>query len=169
LLPMISFVGPHNVGKTTVLVKVLSCLVDRGIKVGVIKHAAHGFDLENSYKDSERLFGAGAAATVVTSPGQMAMYRRVEKELTVWDIREEIADDVELVIVEGFKREKLPKIEVLRQEISTTPLDLENRVAVVCDFDIEGLDVPVFSMDDVAGISDFITENYLKSSGKTKL
>ena len=163
---MISFVGPHNVGKTTVLVKVLSCLVDRGIKVGVIKHAAHGFDLENSYKDSGRLFGAGAAATVVTSPGEMAMYRRVEKELTVWDIQEQIADDVDLVIVEGFK-EKLPKIEVLRQEISTTPLDLENRVAVVCDFDIGSRCTGFLWTMWLASVISL--PKHLKSSGKTKL
>lgn len=161
--PIISFIGPHNVGKTTLLEKVVSCLASRGFRVGMVKHAFHAIDLGDDGKDSVRLFNAGAATMVVSSGEMMVEYRRLSGEMSPHEIFDRIGSDVDIIIAEGYKKERLPKIEVLRQGITDTPLAPENLVAMVSDFTIEGAGVPVFNIDDVQGLTEFIVQSYLQA------
>lgn len=156
VVPAIAFVGSHNVGKTTVLEKVISSLQGRGLKVGVIKHAFHPIVFEEGDKDSLRLFNAGAAVMAVVSDEISVEYRRLEGKMALAEVIEKMAPGLDIVLTEGFKHEDLPKVQVLRRDLNCRPMELEQTVAIVADFDLEGSQVPVFHPNDIENITDFI-------------
>lgn len=153
MAPIISFVGKHNSGKTTLLAGIVSILEQQGIKTAVVKHASSGLDLTGE-RDSDRLFQAGATQVYAASPGLSLLYRR-ENDVKLETIYHQIGDDVDLVISEGFKTEAFPKIEVLRKEISTSILNIDNVVARVADFPLEG-SIPCFNFNQQKEIASFI-------------
>jgi molybdopterin-guanine dinucleotide biosynthesis protein MobB len=158
--PRIAFVGRHNSGKTTLLLAVLPLLVAKGIRVGYLKHAHAGFEIDRPEKDSYRARRTGVLQTIVVGGGQIAVIDDAssEKDLTLdAAIARYGRDDLDLVVVEGFKAEPLPKIEVARRALSTELLCLNDRnlVATVADFDVRPA-VPHFGLDDAPAIADFI-------------
>lgn len=155
MTPIISFVGKHNSGKTTLLAAVIKTLARQGIKTAVIKHASHGVTLEPT-GDSERLFLAGADVVYAASPDISIKYEH-KPQLSLTDIYEQVAPGMDLVITEGFKEEKTVKIEVMRQAISKKPLPLENVIARVADFPLND-DLPRFTFDQPEQIARFIVE-----------
>jgi molybdopterin-guanine dinucleotide biosynthesis protein B len=157
MVPIVSFVGRHNSGKTTVLTGVIRHLEREGIKTAVIKHAHHSLSIQ-PITDSDRLFDAGAGAVYVTSPDISIHYSRHIEE-SLYDIYEKVSDGVDLVITEGFKTEATKKIEVIRQEIDSEPLPLDNLIARVCDFNVAH-QVPEFAFDQHKEIADFIIETF---------
>jgi molybdopterin-guanine dinucleotide biosynthesis protein B len=164
MIPVISFVGRHNSGKTTVLEKVIRGLKERGYKVAVIKHHKGDFDLDIQGKDTWRLAQAGSDVVVISSPQKTAIIRQHDEELSLDCIKEMVWDGMDIVISEGYKFDNKPKIEVFRSEVSDKILSEEkDLVALVTDrkFDI---DTPQFSFDDAEGIVDLIIDKYLKSS-----
>jgi len=158
LKPLISFVGQHNAGKTTLLAGVIKKLSQKGIKTGVIKHAARGLYLASD-NDSNRLFNAGAEVVYTSSPGMYLLYRRFEEEKRMEEILEQISPGVDLVVTEGYKKKAYPKIEVLRAKISTDTLDLENVIARVADFNLDD-SLPVFYFGQEEEIADFIIHEF---------
>ncbi|HEX3011153.1 MAG TPA: molybdopterin-guanine dinucleotide biosynthesis protein B, partial [Syntrophomonadaceae bacterium] len=137
MVPIVSFVGRHNSGKTTVLAGVVNHLKQEGIKTAVIKHASHSLFIQ-PVTDSDKLFDAGAEAVYVTSPDTAIHYSRHDNEKNLYDIYEEVSAGMDLVITEGFKKEKSTgKIEVIRREIDSQPLPLDNLIARVCDFNVD--------------------------------
>ncbi len=155
---IISFVGKHNSGKTTLLTDIISRLEQQGIKTAVVKHAHKGLDLPGNF-DSDRLFAAGASIVYASSPEFSLIYRRNQEEWSIEQIYTQIAGDVDLVITEGFKGKDFPKIEVLRQEISTSTLEITNVIARVTDFTLED-SVPTFSFEQQEEITAFILEYF---------
>jgi len=153
---IISFVGKHNSGKTTLLIGIISRLEKRGIKTAVIKHAHKGLDLPGNF-DSDRLFAAGASIVYASSPEFSLIYRRNLEEWSIEQIYDQIAGDVDLVITEGFKGKDFPKIEVLRREISTSTLEVTNVLARVTDFPLVD-SVPTFSFEQQDEITALIME-----------
>jgi molybdopterin-guanine dinucleotide biosynthesis protein MobB len=158
--PRIAFVGRHNSGKTTLLLAVLPLLVAKGIRVGYLKHAHAGFEIDRPEKDSYRARRTGVLQTIVVGGGQIAVIDDAssEKDLTLDAALARYGrDDLDLVVVEGFKAEPLPKIEVARRALSTELLCLNDRnlVATVADFDVSPA-VPHFGLADAPAIADFI-------------
>lgn len=153
---MISFVGRHNSGKTTVLTQVINHLSQLGYKTAVIKHTPHTLNIEPR-KDSERLYQAGADFVMATSPELAITYCRQEQEPDFSEILNQIPEDMDLIIVEGFKNEPLDKIEVLRQEIDPEPMLLPKTRALISDINLP-VDLPVFSFSQVEEIADFILQ-----------
>jgi molybdopterin-guanine dinucleotide biosynthesis protein B len=158
--PRIAFVGRHNSGKTTLLVAVLPLIVARGIRVGYLKHAHAGFDIDRPEKDSYRVRRTGVVQTIVVGGGQVAVIddSRHEDDLTLDGAMAAYGrDDLDLLVVEGFKGEPIPKIEVARAALSTELLcaDDRNLVATVADFVVRPA-VPHFDLDDAAGVAAFI-------------
>ena len=158
--PRIAFVGRHNSGKTTLLVGVLPLIVARGIRVGYVKHAHAGFEIDRPEKDSYRVRRTGVVQTIVLGGGQIAVIddSRSEHDLTLEGAMATYGrDDLDLLVVEGFKAEPLPKIEVARAALSTELLcaDDRNLVATVTDFAVRPA-VPQFGLDDAAGVAAFI-------------
>lgn len=154
MIPVISFVGRHNSGKTTVLSGVVNYLSSAGLKVALIKHVHHSLDIE-PIKDAEKLFLSGAAFVLASSPGVSLQYCRQEQELSLAEIMTEVPESIDLIIVEGFKTEALAKIEVLRYDIDPVPMLLPETIAVVNDFGMES-DLQQFNHNQIREIAKYI-------------
>lgn len=160
--PVICVVGKSNAGKTTLIEKLVSELKSRGRKVGTIKHDVHGFTIDHEGKDSYRHKAAGSWATAISSPQSIAIVQDVETELEPVEIAELYLDGCEIVIAEGYKRSKLPKIEISRAEASTELLcaDEDILLAVATDHKPE-TKAPLFDVNDAKGIVDLIEKKFL--------
>ncbi|MFZ3171183.1 MAG: molybdopterin-guanine dinucleotide biosynthesis protein B [Carboxydocellales bacterium] len=161
MIPVISLVGKSNVGKTTMLEKILREIKKRGWKVATIKHDTHGFNIDKPGKDTWRHAEAGADTVVISSPTKFAMISKVEEELTLDQIAETITG-VDIIITEGYKRGNKPKIEVFRsgvyEELLCQPEEL---IAITSDITFD-LGVPCFGLDDAPGVVSFLERLYLK-------
>jgi molybdopterin-guanine dinucleotide biosynthesis protein MobB len=153
--PIVSIVGRSESGKTTLIEKLIPELMRRGYRIGTIKHTHHAVDMDRSGKDSARHRAAGATAVMLASTAGLTLVKRTENESL--DSLSRYFEDVDLLVTEGYKREAKPKIEVARAALGT---DLMCRgdphlLAVAADFEM-ALSVPVFSLEDVGAIADFI-------------
>jgi len=162
-VPIVSFVGRSNSGKTTLIERVIPELVRAGYKVATVKHAGHGFDLDTEGKDSWRHKRAGASSVMVLSKGSMAMFADVSDQMTVEEVRDRFLDRTyDLIIAEGWKHEGYPKIVIVREQVGEIPVSSEGLLAVVSDRQID-LSVPLFGLDDVVGVAALIMKQFPKS------
>lgn len=155
---MIGIAGWSGAGKTTLLAKVIPVLVGRGLTVSTIKHAHHGFDVDQPGKDSHTHRLAGAAEVLVSSARRYALVHELRggPEPTLVDLLQKLSP-VELVVVEGYKRERHPKLEVHRAAVGKPFLypDDPAIVAVACDVALQAR-LPVVALDDIAAIADIL-------------
>ena len=166
--PILAFVGRSNSGKTTLIERVIPELVRAGYKVATVKHAGHGFDLDTEGKDSWRHKQAGAGAVVVLSKGSMAMFADVSDQMKVEDVRDRFLDyTYDLIIAEGWKHEGYPKIVIVREQIGEIPVSTEGLLAVVSDKPVD-VSVPLFGLDDVAGVAALIIKQFPRSSSRAE-
>ena len=159
--------GWSGSGKTTLIAKVLPELVRRGVTVSTIKHAHHGFDMDQPGKDSWKHRAAGATEVMVASGTRWALLHelRDEPEPDLEDLATRLAS-VDLLIVEGFKRHRHPKIEIIRPSLGKSRLYREDdailAVALAEPLDANEtatLKLPAFDLDAIAEITDFILAN----------
>lgn len=117
-MKVIGFAGYSGAGKTTLVEALVALMKQRGLKVSVIKHAHHHFDVDREGKDSWRHRKAGAYEVLLASDKRMALMREYEQptELSVSDMLAQLDPAVDWVLIEGFKHGELPKIEVWRQQ-----------------------------------------------------
>lgn len=113
---VIGFAGFSGSGKTTLVERLIPALKLRGLRVSVVKHAHHNFDIDHPGKDTYRHREAGAFEVVAASDRRLALIREFERPavLTVHHLLAELYEGVDWVLVEGFKESDLPKIEVWR-------------------------------------------------------
>jgi len=167
-IPILSFVGRSNSGKTTLIERVIPELVRAGYKVATVKHTGHGFDLDTEGKDSWRHKRAGASSVVVLSKGSMAMFADVSDQMRVEDVRDRFLDHTyDLIIAEGWKHEGYSKIMIIREQVGEIPLSTEGLLAVVSDKPVD-LQVPRFALDDILGISTLIMKRFPRSQPRSK-
>jgi molybdopterin-guanine dinucleotide biosynthesis protein B len=159
-MKIFAFVGISDSGKTHLMRKLIGELKSRGYTVSVIKHCAHGFDLEEQGKDTAQFMEAGSDSVCMYSPDGIVIFQQKKTELDVKKISREYLKCSDFILVEGAKSDKkLRKIEVLRKGFSEKILcSPEELIAVVSDFDA-GKDIPVFHPEDIEKIADFL-ENY---------
>jgi molybdopterin-guanine dinucleotide biosynthesis protein MobB len=160
------FVAKSGTGKTTLLEKTIPRLKERGYKVGALKHDAHRFEIDVPGKDSYRFTVAGADVMVISSAAKTALVERHSDTPPVEDLLSRFFSGVDIVLVEGFGKSALPKIEVHRAACGDTLLcrGAENDpslLAVASDAPL-ALDVPVLDIDDPEAVADFIDEHVLK-------
>lgn len=157
-MKVIGIAGWSGAGKTTLLTRVIPCLTARGLRVSTIKHAHHAFDIDQPGKDSHTHRMAGATEVLVSSANRWALMHelRDEDEMTLDALLARLSR-VDLVLVEGFKRETHPKLEVFRAAVGKRPLhpDDPNIVAVASDGPV-ATRVPVVSLDDVEAVADIL-------------
>jgi len=152
-------VGRSDAGKTTFLEKLIRELKNRNIRVGTVKHDVHGFDIDHPGKDTWRHAQAGADAVIISSPSKVALIKNVEHEMSLDQVAE-LMSDMEIILVEGYKRCDKPKIEISRRAHSTELLCRpEELIAVVSDSEWE-IGVPVFDLDDAEGVAGLLVKNY---------
>ena len=158
---IIAVVGKSKSGKTTLIEKLIPELKKRGYRVGSVKHAHHGFEIDKKGKDSYRHREAGADVVVVASPDEIALVKKVRTDSL--DNLEVFFTDMDLVLVEGYKRARHPKIEVYDRASHKAPLGLDKGelVAFVSDDAVE-IDVPVYRRDQIAELSDLIERRFFK-------
>lgn len=137
---LISIIGRKNAGKTTLTVALAAEFVRRGKRVMTMKHGHHSANLDTAGTDSWRHFHEGKVERVLLAgPDGRVLFDRVPDLYDPVALARQYLDDADVVLVEGFKRAPVPKIEVWRREVSPTPLysdDLPDRdrwVAVLTD------------------------------------
>jgi molybdopterin-guanine dinucleotide biosynthesis protein B len=157
---VIGLAGWSGAGKTTLVAKVIPRLVARGLRVSTIKHAHHAFDVDQPGKDSHTHRAAGATEVLVSSASRWALVHELRgaAELQLPELLQKLAP-VDLVIVEGFKRETHPKLEVHRAAVGKPLLHLDDPhiVAVASDRPVPAARVPVVDLDDIDAIVDLMT------------
>lgn len=159
--PLFGVVGWKNSGKTTLIVGLIGELARRGYAISVIKHAHAKFEVDHPGRDSFKMREAGARQVALSSPRRFAVMRELAgaPEMAFEEIVA-YAGPCDLVMVEGFKREAFPKIEIRREgAASREPLHgaCPQIVAIASDRpETETEPLPVFHLDDVAGMTDFI-------------
>jgi molybdopterin-guanine dinucleotide biosynthesis adapter protein len=158
----IGFAGWSGAGKTTLIVKLIPELNRRGLSVSTIKHAHHNFDLDQPGKDSYEHRAAGAEEVLVASANRVALMRELRgaPEPSLGELFR-LLKNVDLVLVEGFKRDPLPKIEIFRAANGKPPLypDDRNIVALISDAATLSSGLPHASIDDIAAAADLLLEH----------
>src|SRR6185295_17268571 len=148
-MKVIGIAGWSGAGKTTLLTRVIPCLTGRGMRVSTIKHAHHDFDVDQPGKDSHTHRTAGATEVLVSSANRWALMHemRGEGEMALDALLVKLSQ-VDLVLVEGFKTQAHPKLEVYRASLGKPPLHPgdENIVAVASDAPVIA-SVPVVALD----------------------
>jgi molybdopterin-guanine dinucleotide biosynthesis adapter protein len=156
---VIGLVGWSGAGKTTLLERIIPELIARGLMVSTLKHAHHEFDIDRPGTDSWKHRQAGANEVVAASPTRWALMHesRDVAEPAPPALLARMAK-VDLVLIEGFKREHHPKIEIFRAANAKPPLhpDDPTIVAIAADVAFPGLAIPVLHLDDVRGIADMV-------------
>jgi molybdopterin-guanine dinucleotide biosynthesis protein B len=159
---IIGLAGWSGSGKTTLVTKVLPRLIARGQRVSTLKHAHHGFDLDQPGKDSFMHREAGATEVVISSAKRFAVLHelRGEPEWNLPDLLQKLSP-VDLVLVEGFKRDPFPKLEIHRKA-NGKPLihpDDPHIVAIAADCLLPQAKVPVIELDDIERIADALLKH----------
>ena len=159
---IIGLAGWSGSGKTTLLAKVIPRLVARGLRVSTLKHAHHAFDVDQPGKDSHTHRMAGATEVLVSSANRWALVHelRGDAELTLDALLTRLSS-VDLVLVEGYKREPHPKLEVHRASLGKPLIHPDDPaiVAVASDAPLPAPRVPVIGLDDVEGIAEFLVRH----------
>ena len=162
MIPIVSIIGKSNTGKTTLIEGLIREITHRGYRVATIKHNRHGFEIDHEGKDSWKHRRAGAHLTVIASPEQVALIEDTKKDYTIAELRDRYIREVDIILIEGYKKNPYPKIEVYRKEISARPLANreDNLIAIVTD-DPVTVDVPRFHKEDIVELSDLIVDLFL--------
>lgn len=170
IMKIYAFVGNSDTGKTHLITQLVPELKQRGYSVAVIKHCAHGFELDTDGKDSSSFIEAGADAVAMASPERLAILSHNKDQSNPENIAVKHFAMPDIVLVEGFKRDKtIKKIEVLKKGISEKIESLpEELFAVVSDFDVD-TDKPVFLPDQIDQIADTIQGSLIKRKSSISL
>jgi molybdopterin-guanine dinucleotide biosynthesis protein MobB len=154
-IPVYSFIGFSGSGKTTFIEKLIPELKRRGIRLGVIKHDAHDFEIDKEGKDSWRFSNAGADVVEISSAEKTAIISKTNKAMHLDEIISRMGN-VDLIITEGYKAGDKPKIAIYRAASGKPlPLEPEKLTAIVTDVDTK-TDIPCFGLEDVEKVVDFI-------------
>ena len=159
-IPVYSVVAYSGTGKTTLLEKLIPEFKRRGLRVAVVKHDAHEFEIDHEGKDSWRMTKAGADVTVVACASHAAIMenRYVDTETLLSRIT-----DVDLILTEGFKHGNYPKIGVFREAAGKPLPGVEGGyLAVLSDVSLQ-TEATCLAIDDIAGLADLIITDMQKT------
>ena len=159
---IIGLAGWSGSGKTTLIKKLIPRLIARGISVSTLKHAHHGFDLDQPGKDSFFHRTAGATEVIISSAKRWAILHEL-REQPEWDMAALVGkmSPVDLVLVEGFKRDAFPKLEIHRIANGKPLIHPEDPhiIAVASDSAVPAARVPVVDLNDIEAIADLLLKH----------
>jgi molybdopterin molybdotransferase len=164
-VPVVSIVGKSQSGKTLLVEQLIAEFKTRGYRIAALKHSQGGMEMDRPGKDTWRFAQAGSDAVLISSPDRLALIRRSDHDLALEEIMSILGTEFDLVLAEGFRKSRIPKIEVYRRELGD---DLacapEELLAVVTDGQ---LNAPVTQLPrgDTAAIADFIEGNLMLKPG----
>jgi len=160
-MKIFGIVGWKNSGKTTLVAALVREFSARGLSISTVKHAHHAFDLDRPGKDSYLHRDAGAREVLIASHDRWALLHELRgaAEPPLSELLRHMSP-VDLVLVEGFKHGGHPKLEVRRRDSAGGPLSESDPhiVAIATDDAISAEQQPVFALDDITGIADFILQ-----------
>ncbi len=155
-----------NTGKTTLIEGLIKIFKQRNYSVGVLKHDAHKFDIDKEGKDSYRFTQAGADNVIISSSEKLAMIKIIKHELEIEDIIKYFAD-LDIVLIEGFKNNKYPKIEVHRRNVDDkllcrdSNLNISTFIAIASDEELS-INIPILDLNDINSIANFIEDKFIE-------
>jgi molybdopterin-guanine dinucleotide biosynthesis protein B len=145
-IPMLGFAAFSGTGKTTLLTRLLPLLRTRGLRIGMVKHAHHGFDIDRPGKDSYELRRAGAGQMLVASARRWVLMVEEGDGLEEPDLHQLVErldqDALDLILVEGFKHEDFPKIELHRPSMGQPLMCLDDPNIIALATDAEPAQAP---------------------------
>src|SRR5262245_44691272 len=155
---IIGLAGWSGSGKTTLITKLIPRLIARGVRVSTLKHAHHGFDLDQPGKDSFMHRAAGATEVAISSAKRWAVLHELREE-PEWNLADLLAklSPVDLILIEGFKRDRIvPKVEIFRAENGKALLHPEDPsiAAIACDTKLPDAKVPLIDLNDIEAVVD---------------
>lgn len=169
LTPILGFVAYSGTGKTTLLLQIIPLLKAKGFHLGMVKHSHHGFEIDIPGKDSYRLRQAGAEQTAIASPHRVAFVKEIRepaKEVRLGDVLRMFDHyELDLILVEGFKHEPFPKIEVYRPSLGHPLMFPQDNdiIAVACDAPLPVATwLPILDLNKPEEIVKFIEEKILR-------
>ncbi len=175
-MKVVGFAGFSGSGKTTLVERLIPALKLRGLRVSVVKHAHHKFDIDHPGKDTYRHREAGAFEVVVASDQRLALIREFERpaQLTVHHLIAELYEGVDWVLVEGFKESNLQKIEVWRGASGKPALypDDDFIVAIATDSPDQLPQAtlrPVLDLNDPEALAQWLTDNQDRFDYKSEM
>jgi molybdopterin-guanine dinucleotide biosynthesis protein MobB len=170
-LPRLAFVAASGTGKTTLLEQLIPLLGAHGLRLAIVKHTHHDFDMDSPGKDSYRLRAAGAGQVLLASRRRWALLTehaelqaepRLDELLTALD-----ATRTDLVLVEGFKHERLPKIELYRAALGSPLLCSHDKqiIALACDAAPDPRPaLPLLDLNDPPAVAQFIYQRFTQGA-----
>ena len=150
--------GWKNSGKTGLMERLVAEFTERGFSVSTVKHAHHSFEVDQPGKDSFRHRNAGAKEVLLVSRNRFALMHEVrqEEEPVLASLLAKLSS-VDLVVIEGYKKDRHPKIEAHRKDVGKDLIAVtDDTIHAVASNDSPSLDKPVFDLDDTGAIADFI-------------
>lgn len=156
---VLGVVGWSGSGKTTLLTRLIPLLVTRGLRVATLKHAHHSFDVDQPGKDSYEHRKAGASEVIISSARRWAQMHEIGagEEATLAELLVKVSP-CDLILVEGFKSEPHPKLEVFRAAIGKAPLHPRDAsiVAVASDRPLPDIGVPYVDLNDIPAVAELV-------------
>lgn len=155
-----------NTGKTTLIEELIKIFKERNYSIGVLKHDAHTFDIDKKGKDSYKFTQAGADNVIISSPEKLAMIQTLKQELEIKEILKYFGN-LDIVLIEGFKNNNYPKIEVHRRAVDNNLLcedsnfNISTFIAVASDEKLD-INIPLLDLNDANSIANFIEDRYIK-------
>ena len=161
MIKVIGVVGWKDVGKTFFATEIIKLLVSKKFKVGSIKHAHHDFDIDQDGTDSFKHRNAGSNQVIISSSKRWAkiIENNNKKEKNLDQLIKEF-QEIDIVIVEGFKKENHPKIEIIAKNSTIINSELKNVIAFVSD-EMFDSNIPVFKKNDIESLVEFIIKKLL--------
>jgi len=170
-LPLLGFAAYSGTGKTTLLEALLPLLTESGLRIGVLKHAHHDFDVDKPGKDSHRLRKAGASQMLIASRNRHALMTETPEAEAEFEylLSRFDANKLDLILVEGCKNIAFPKIELHRDEVGKPWLyQNDNNIVAIAADSVVDTDLPQMSINDLPAIRDFVLQYAANFSSQTK-
>lgn len=156
-----------DMGKTTLIEELIRIFKARDYRVGVLKYDVRKFEIDKEGKDSYKFTKAGADTMIIASAQKLAMVQRLGKEESIDTVIDRF-EGMDIIIIEGFKSNSYPQIEVHRKArtsellINNSEFDASNIIAVVTDEVLENIELPQLDLNNVEEVARFIEENIIK-------
>ncbi len=159
---VLGIAGWSGSGKTTLLIRLIPVLSARGLRVATLKHAHHAFDVDLPGKDSYEHRKAGACEVLVSSARRWVQMHELgdEAEVPLADLLAKVSP-CDLILVEGFKSERHPKLEVFREAVAKPALhpDDTHIVAIAADRKFPEAPIPQVELDDIPAVADLVLQH----------
>src|ERR1700722_8782949 len=158
---ILGIVGWSGSGKTTLIIRLIPLLVARGLRIATLKHAHHAFDVDQPGKDSYEHRKAGASEVIVSSARRWVQMHEIGDgmEAGLGELLRRLSP-CDLVLVEGFKTERHPKLEVFRAKTGKPPPPQDDPciVAIASDQEFPGANIPVVNLNDIEAVAKVVLE-----------